>query len=129
MGRAKATALSRRERQIMDILYARGEATAAQVLGDMRDAPSNSAVRALLAILEKKGHVRHREEGERYVYMPATAREKAAKTALERVIEVFFAGSLEKAVATRLTDPKVKLNEEEYVRLKGLIEAARKRGE
>ncbi len=129
MGRAKATALSRREREIMDILYARGEATAAQVLEDMRDAPSYSAVRALLAILERKGHVRHREEGERYVYVPATAREKAAKTALERVIEVFFAGSLEKAVATRLTDPKVKLSEVEYVRLKELIEAARKRGE
>ena len=129
MGRAKATALSRRERQIMDILYARGEATAAQVLGDLPDAPSNSAVRALLAILERKGHVRHREEGERYVYVPAMAREKAAKTALERVIEVFFGGSLEKAVATRLTDPSVKLNEEEYSRLKTLIEAARRRGE
>ncbi len=129
MGRAKVTALSRRERQIMDILYARGEATAAQVQGDMRDAPSYSAVRALLAILERKGHVRHREAGERYVYVPAMAREKAAKTALERVIEVFFAGSLEQAVATRLTDPKVKLSAEEYVRLKELIEAARKRGE
>ena len=129
MGRAKATALSRRERQIMDILYARGEAAVAQVHEDMADAPSYSAVRALLAILEKKGHVRHREEGERYVYMPATAREKAAKTALERVIEVFFGGSLEKAVATRLTDPSVKLSEAEYGRLRELIEAARRRGE
>ncbi len=129
MGRAKVTALSRRERQIMDILYARGEATAAQVQAAMRDAPSYSAVRALLAILERKGHARHREEGERYVYVPAMAREKAAKTALERVIEVFFGGSLEKAVATRLTDPSVKLSKEEYARLKELIEAARKRGE
>jgi len=120
---------SRREREIMDILYARGEATAAAVREAMREAPSYSAVRALLTILEKKGHVRHREEGERYVYMPAVAREKAAKTALERVIGVFFGGSLEKAVASRLTDPAVKLNEEEYRRLMALIEEARKRGE
>lgn len=129
MGRAKATALSRRERQIMDILYARGAASVAQVHEDIADAPSYSAVRALLAILEKKGHVRHREEGERYVYMPATTREKAAKTALERVIEVFFGGSVERAVATQLTNPAVKLNEAEYARLRELIEAARRRGE
>jgi BlaI family transcriptional regulator, penicillinase repressor len=129
MGRAKVRALSRRERQIMDILFARGEATAAQVQGDMADAPSYSAVRALLTILERKGQVRHREEGERYVYVPAMAREKAAKTALVRVIEVFFGGSVEKAVATQLTDPAVKLSEEEYGRLKTLIEAARRRGE
>jgi len=129
MARIKAGSLSRREREIMEILYARGEATAAQVLGDMPEAPSNSAVRALLKILENKGHVRHREEGERYVYMPAVAREKAAKSALERVIEVFFAGSLEKAVATRLTDPAVRLNEEEYRRLRALIDEARGRGE
>ena len=95
----------------------------------MADAPGNSAVRALLAILERKGHVKHREEGERYVYVPAMARAKAAKTALERVIGVFFGGSLEKAVATRLTDPSVKLSEEEYGRLKALIEAARERGD
>ena len=129
MGRAKDTALARRERQIMDILYAQGEASVAQVQAAMTDAPTYSTVRALLAILERKGHVRHREAGERYVYMPATAREKAAQTALERVIDVFFGGSLEKAVATRLTDPAVKLNAEEYARLKTLIEAARKRGE
>src|SRR4051812_1296783 len=124
MGRAEAGALSRREREIMDILFARGEASAAQVLADMADAPSYSAVRALLKILENKGHVRHREEGERYVYVPAMAREKAAKSALERVIEVFFGGSLEKAVATRLTDPGVTLNEDEYRRLRALIDEA-----
>ncbi len=129
MAHGTQAALSRRERQIMDILYARGEASAAQVQGDMDDAPSYSAVRALLKILENKGHARHREQGERYVYGPAMTRKRAAKSALSRVIEVFFGGSLEKAVATRLTDPSVKLNDEEYRRLMKLIEAARRRGE
>ena len=129
MAKPRSAAQSRRERQIMDILYARGQATVAQVHEDLPDAPSYSAVRALLAILEKKGHVRHREEGERYVYLPAVARDKAAKSALERVIAVFFGGSVERAVATQLTDPTVTLNEQEYARLRELIEAARKRGE
>jgi predicted transcriptional regulator len=129
MRRGREVQLSRREREIMDILYARGEATAAGVREAMKEAPSYSAVRALLKILETKGHVRHREEGEKYVYVPAVGREKAAKTALERVIGVFFGGSLGEAVAARLTDPSVKLNEEEYARLRELIEEARKRGE
>ena len=129
MAKPRSAAQSRRERQIMDILYARGQATVAQVHEDLPDAPSYSAVRALLAILEKKGHVRHREEGERYVYLPAVARDKAAKSALERVIAVFFGGSVERAVATQLTDPTVTLNDQEYARLRELIEAARKRGE
>ena len=121
--------LSRREREIMDLLYARGRATVAEVMGALTDPPGYSAVRALLRILEQKGHVRHREEAGKYLYAPVLPRDKAAKSALARVLETFFDGSVEKAFAARLTDPSVKLSAGEYERLSALIEAARKRGE
>src|SRR4051812_43180527 len=91
--------LTRREREIMDILYRRGRATAHEVLGDLAEAPSYSAVRALLRLLEERGHVKHVEDGQRYVYSPTVARGDAKKSALFHVVRTFFAGSVEQAVA------------------------------
>src|SRR5215813_9978449 len=92
--------LTRREREIMDILYRRGRATAHEVLEDLADPPSYSAVRALLRLLEERGHVRHAQEGQRYVYSPAVTRGDARRSALAHVVRTFFAGSVEQAVAT-----------------------------
>ena len=94
--------LSRRERQIMDILYQRGRATAGEVHRSLPDRPSYSAVRAKLKVLEEKGHVRHEEEALRYVYVPTVAREKAKRSALKHMLETFFDGSAEQAVAALL---------------------------
>ena len=116
--------LSRRERQIMDIIYARGEATGAEVSAAMPDPPSYSAVRTLLRILEEKGHLQHREDGPRYVYLPVESRENASRSALRRVVETFFEGSLGNAVAA-LVDGGGKLSEEEFKRIKKIIKAAR----
>src|ERR1044072_5460894 len=91
--------LSRRERQIMDVLHARGEATAADVLAALPDPPGYSAVRALLRILEEKGHVKHRSEGGRYVFLPRTSRAIASRSALKRVVSTFFQGSTTQAMA------------------------------
>src|SRR6516225_59513 len=99
-----AEQLSRRERQIMDIVYRRGHATAADVLADLPDPPSKTAVRTLLRILEAKGHLRHRQEGLAYVYLPSRPRVQAGRSALRRVLQTFFDGSLEKAVAAHLID-------------------------
>src|ERR687896_2293904 len=95
-------ALSRRERQIMDILYRRGRATAAEVMEELTGEPSYSTVRTQLRVLEEKGHVRHEEEGLRYVYVPAVARTAARKSALRHLVDTFFEGSTEKAVAALL---------------------------
>src|SRR5579863_9188509 len=94
--------LSRRERQIMDILHAKGAVTAAEIREAMPDAPSYSAVRALLRILEEKGHIKHREEGPRYVYVPKISRENASRSALKRLVATFFQGSVTEAVAALL---------------------------
>ncbi|RPI77827.1 MAG: BlaI/MecI/CopY family transcriptional regulator, partial [Planctomycetaceae bacterium] len=94
--------LSRRERQILDVLYARGEATALDVVADLPDPPGKTAVRTLLKILEEKGHVTHREAGQTYIYRPSRAREHAGKSALRRVLKVFFEGSLQDALAVHL---------------------------
>jgi BlaI family transcriptional regulator, penicillinase repressor len=126
-GRAEPPRLSRRERQIMDILYARGAASVAEVLASLPDPPSYSAVRALLAILETKGHARHRDEAGKYVYLPVTPRTQAAKSALERVLETFFAGRLENALAAHLQDPSTKLSPETIERLTRLIQQAKER--
>src|SRR6476659_4956105 len=91
--------LSRRERQIVDILYARGRATAAEVQAALPDPPSYSAVRAMLRILEDKGHVKHEQDGPRYVYLPTVAPERAQKTALRHVLQTFFNGSAEQALS------------------------------
>lgn len=118
-------ALTRRERQIMDAVFQRGQATAAEVRDALPDPPSYSAVRALLRILEEKGHLRHREEGARYVYMPTQPRQSAARRALRGVVQTFFGGSVEKAVATLLSEEETRLSDEEVARLAALIEGAR----
>lgn len=119
--------LSRRERQIMEVLYRQGHATASEVLTGLADAPSYSAVRALLKVLETKGHVRHVVEGTRYVYQPTLPRHRAGLPALENVMNTFFDGSAEKAVAA-LLDISPELSNEELERLSILIEQARAEG-
>ena len=117
-------ALSRRERQIMDIVFERAEATAAEVRDALPDPPSYSAVRTLLRILEDKGHLRHRAEGVRYVYLPTQNANSAARGTLNRVVQTFFGGSVEKAVATLLSEKETRLTDAEYDRLSALIEQA-----
>ena len=120
--------LSRRERQIMDILYQRGKAPASDIREAMPDAPSYSAVRAMLRILEEKGHVRHQAEGLKYVYAPTVARDKAKRTAMKHLMETFFNGSPEHVVAALLDVTSTKLTQEELDRMAQLIERARKEG-
>jgi predicted transcriptional regulator len=122
------TTLSRRERQIMDVLYRLESATAAEVMENLPDAPGYSAVRALLRILEQKGHVRHEEESGKYVFMPIVKREKAKRSALRHLVQTFFDGSTEDAVAALLDSPSSKLSESELDRLQQLIDKARKGG-
>jgi predicted transcriptional regulator len=122
------TALSRRERQIMDILFRRGRATAADVMAELPSDPSYSTVRTQLRVLEQKGHVRHEQDGLRFIYTPVVARHAARKSALRHVIETFFDGSPEKAVAALLGGEAAKLTDEELTRIAGLIARARKDG-
>ena len=122
------TTVSRRERQILDILYARGRASAAEILGSLPDPPSYSTIRALLRVLEQKGHVRHEEDGPRYVFFPRVSRQRASVTALRHVLNTFFDGSAV-AAATALVDGSAsKLSPQELDRLEALIERARKEG-
>ena len=118
--------LSRRERQIMDILYRRGRATAAEVMQDLSGEPSYSTVRTQLRVLEAKGHVRHEEEGLRYVYMPAVARHAARKSALRHLVETFYDGSTEKVVAALLGGEGAKLSQQELDRIADLVARAKK---
>ena len=120
--------LSRRERQILDVVYARGEASAAEVWAALPDPPSRTAVRTLLTILEDKGHLTHRQEGLRYIYTPTRPRDRAGRSALRRVLDTFFEGSLEKAVAAHLGESAADLSAEELARLAALINQARKKG-
>lgn len=120
--------LSRRERQIMDAVYAQGQATATQVREAMPDPPSYSAVRASLRILEEKGHLRHEVERTRYVYAPTKPRGQAARSTLRQVVQTFFGGSVEQTVATLLSTPETKPSSEELDRLSALIEEAKKEG-
>src|SRR5262245_35748645 len=117
MAKPSPEALSRRERQIMAIIYQSGQATAAEVLEHLPDPPSYSAVRALLRVLEEKGHLRHEEQGPRYVYLPTLAPEKARTSALKQLVQTFFEGSAEKAVAALLDLPSSPLSDEELDRL------------
>lgn len=119
-------ALSRREREILDILYAKGSATAAEVREAMAEAPSYSAVRALLRILEEKGHASHETQGTRYVYVPSVPRERARNSALTRIVKTFFDGSAAQAAAALVDSGS--LSDEELERLSALIERARKEG-
>ena len=117
--------LSRRERQIMQILYERGQATVAEVQEALADPPSYSAVRRLMAILEEKGQATHAEQEGRYVYRPAETWTQVSKSAIEQVVETFFGGSVESAVATLLTSQKTRPSEDELHRLEALIQRAR----
>ena len=121
--------LSRRERQIMNIVYRLGEATAAQILAEMQDPPSYSAIRALLRILVDKEHLQHREDGPRYVYAPTVSQQKARARALAQVVNTFFDGSALQAASALLGTSQRKLTEGELDELSALIEAARKRGQ
>ena len=118
--------LSRRERQILDILYAKGTATAAEVQEALPDPPSYSAVRALLRVLEEKGHARHESQGTRYVYLPMVPRERARNSALSRIIKTFFDGSAAQAAAALVDSGS--LSDDELAKLSSLIERARKEG-
>ncbi|MDX1579508.1 MAG: BlaI/MecI/CopY family transcriptional regulator [Gemmatimonadota bacterium] len=128
MGRTLHHELSRRERQVMDILYRLGEASVAEVRENLAEAPSYSAVRAHLRILEEKGHVEHHEEGPRYVYRPAVPKEKAKRSALRHLVDTFFNGSSSQAMAALLDDEAASLTEGELERLSTLIELARDPG-
>jgi predicted transcriptional regulator len=120
--------LSRRERQVVDILYAQGRATAAEVQNALPDPPSYSAVRAMLRILEDKGHIRHEQDGPRYVYRPTVARDNAKRSALHHLLQTFFDGSREQAISALLDDSTSGLSDAELDRLARLIDKARRTG-
>jgi BlaI family penicillinase repressor len=120
--------LSRRERQIMDVIYRRGRATVTEVRQGLSDPPSYSAVRTLLGLLEKKGHLRHEQEGVRYVYIPTVDRDRARRSALRHLIRTFFDGSGERAVAALLDMSDAQMSDETYRRLERLLDEARRQG-
>jgi predicted transcriptional regulator len=120
--------LSRRERQILDILHARGQATAAEVHRALPDPPGYSAVRALLRILEQKGHAKHVREGLRYVYLPQASRAQASRSALKRILATFFDGAVDQAVAALLEISDSRLSESDMARLQSIITKAKKEG-
>jgi predicted transcriptional regulator len=122
------TALTRRERQIMDILYRRGRATAGEVMEALPGNPHYSTVRTQLRVLEEKGHVSHEEHGLRYVYGPAVPRRAARKSALRHLVETFFDGSAEQVVAALLGGEGSKLTSEEIERIADMVAKARKEG-
>ncbi len=121
-------ALSRRERQIMDVLYQRGRASAAEIHQALPDPPSYSAVRAKLRVLEDKGHVKHQEEGLHYVYLPTLAPDRARRSALRHVVDTFFNGSVEQVVAALVDRSALSVSGEELKRMSALIDKARKEG-
>ena len=123
----KPVVLSRRETQIMDIIFAEGECSAADVLAAIADPPSYSTVRKLLAILVDKGHLKHRDVGGKYFFRPTQPRRKAGQSALARVVTTFYEGSLEKAVAAMLSNSEAALSAEELQRLAELIEDAKRK--
>lgn len=122
----KPATLSRRERQIMDILYKLERASVGEVLARLADKPSYSTVRAQLRVLEEKGHVRHEEHGLRYVYIPAIPRDVARRSALRHLVETFFDGSTEKVVAALLGGEAARISPEEFDRISRLISKSRK---
>jgi BlaI family transcriptional regulator, penicillinase repressor len=128
MAKAENPKLSRRERQMMDILYRRGRASASEIQAELPDAPGYSAVRATLRILEGKGHVRHEGEGLKYVYIPTVPREKATRSALSHLVDTFFGGSAEKAMLALLDSSAASLSPEELDRIAELVERAKKEG-
>lgn len=118
--------LSRRERQIMDVLYRLGRATAAEVQAELLEPPSYSAVRAMLRVLEDKGHIRHQQDGARYIYEPLVHRDRARRSAIEHMVTTFFGGSTSDAMAALLDGESARLSDAELDRLATLIERARK---
>jgi BlaI family penicillinase repressor len=128
MTKSPHSALTRRERQIMDVLYRRGRATAAEVMAELPGDPAYSTVRTQLRVLEAKGHVRHEEEGLRYVYAPAVPRHAARKSALRHLVDTFFDGSVEKAVTAMLGGEGPRLSEAELDRIAQIIAKTRKEG-
>jgi predicted transcriptional regulator len=120
--------LSRRERQIVDALYKLGRASAADIRTEIPDPPSYSAVRALLRILEDKGHVRHEQDGPRYVYVPTIARDSAKRSAMRHLVQTFFDGSAAQAMSALIDTSSVRLTDSELDRLEQLIDQARKQG-
>jgi predicted transcriptional regulator len=125
---AESANLSRRERQIMDILYASGEASVLEIQSALPEAPTPMAVRRMLQILEEKGTIVRRKEGREFIYRPKQARKRAGSKALKHVLETFFEGSLEQALAAHLSDGEAKMSAEEVSRLMRLIEQERQRG-
>jgi BlaI family transcriptional regulator, penicillinase repressor len=117
--------LSRRERQIMDIIFASGEATAAEVADALPGEPSSSTVRTLLRIMEEKGHLKHREDGPRFVYLPVRTRAAESKSALKRVVKTFFEGSFADAVAALVDTADGKLPAEDLKRIEAIIKKAK----
>ena|SRR5689334_12839365 len=124
----KPDPLTRREREIMDILHRRGRATAHEVMAELADPPSYSAVRTFLRLLEDRGHVRHEQDGPRYVYAPTVARRDAQRSAMTHLVETFFDGSVGDAVATLVESSKPKLSPQELDRIAALIAKAKKEG-
>ena len=120
--------LSRRERQIMDAVYRLGRATVQDVLDSLPDPPSYSSVRAMMGLLEQKGHLKHEQDGPRYVYLPAVSRDRARRSALRHLLQTFFNGSPEQVVAALLDSPDAKLSRPELDRLARLIEGAKREG-
>jgi predicted transcriptional regulator len=120
--------LTRRERQIMDILYRDGSATVAEVVGQLPDPPSYSAVRATMNVLEEKGHIRHRQDGPRYVYLPAVPRDRARRAALNHLLQTFFDGSPESAVVALLEMSDSTLSPTDFERLAAEVRKARQEG-
>ena len=118
--------MSRRERQILDVLYHRGKATAAEILASLPDPPGYSAIRALLRILEEKGHVKHQQDGVRYVFLPVVSRKKASVEALKHLLETFFDGSAANAAEALVDGSAARMAPEELDRLEQLIAQARK---
>jgi predicted transcriptional regulator len=121
--------LSRRERQIMDVIYRRGSATAAEITAELPDPPTSTAVRTMLRILEDKGHLTHEQDGVRYVYRAVVDREQARESVISHVVRTFFDGSAEQAMATLIDRSASELTDAELARLAGLIAKARKRQE
>jgi BlaI family penicillinase repressor len=126
MAKSTHVTLSRRERQIMDVLYRRGRATAAEVMEDVSGEPNYSTVRTQLRVLEEKGHVRHEEQGLRYIYMPAVPRRAARKSALKHLMDTFFDGSAEQVVAAVLGGEAARLSDDDLKRIAELVAKARK---
>ncbi len=121
--------LTRRERQILEVIYRLGEASANEIVDALQDELANATVRTQLRVLEAKGAVKHRRDGRKFLFRPSVPRKQAAKSALQKVLDVFFGGSVENALATHLSDPKAKMDAEQFKRLRKLIDEHDSKGE